>query len=126
MDQAQIIEEFHQGRCIRAYQLFGAHFAYEGGEGVRFTVYAPHAHSVSVIGSFNDWDGNRDRMTRTDFKGVWSVFVKGVKEWDSYKYHIEDNFWISQIRMPSTARLLRRLLRRSTACMISAGAIRNG
>ncbi len=90
MDQAQIIEEFHQGRCIRAYQLFGAHFAYEGGEGVRFTVYAPHAHSVSVIGSFNDWDGNRDRMTRTDFKGVWSVFVKGVKEWDSYKYHIED------------------------------------
>ena len=79
MDQAQIIEEFHQGRCIRAYQLFGAHFAYEGGEGVRFTVYAPHAHSVSVIGSFNDWDGNRDRMTRTDYKGVWSVFVKGVK-----------------------------------------------
>ena len=90
MDQARIIEDFHQGHCIDAWQMFGAHFAYEGSEGVRFTVYAPHARNVSVIGSFNDWDGTRDRMSRTGFSGIWSVFVAGVKEWDSYKFRIED------------------------------------
>ena len=90
MDQAEIIESFHQGHCIDAYRLFGAHFAYEGGEGVRFTVYAPHARNVSVIGSFNNWDISAAKMQRTDFTGVWSIFIKGVKEWDSYKFRIED------------------------------------
>ncbi len=90
MDHARIIEDFHQGHCIDAWQMFGAHFAYEGSEGVRFTVYAPHARNVSVIGSFNDWDGTRDRMSRTGFSGIWSIFISGVKEWDSYKYRIED------------------------------------
>ncbi len=90
MNQARIIDEFHQGHCIDAYKLFGAHFSYEGVEGVRFTVYAPHARNVSVIGSFNNWDQNKSKMSRTDFLGVWSVFVPGAKEWDSYKYRIED------------------------------------
>ena len=90
MDQERIINDFHQGHCIDAWQLFGAHFSYEGGQGVRFTVYAPHARNVSVIGSFNDWNADAARMSRTGFSGIWSVFVKGVKEWDSYKYRIED------------------------------------
>ena len=55
MNQEKIIEMFHQGSCIDAYKLFGAHFA-EDGSGVRFTVYAPHARNVSVTGSFNEWN----------------------------------------------------------------------
>ena len=90
MDQARIIESFHQGHCIDAWKLFGAHFSYEGAEGVRFTVYAPHARNVSVIGSFNNWDGSEARMERTGFRGVWSIFIANAKEWDSYKYRIED------------------------------------
>ena len=91
MDQARIIESFHQGYCIDAWKVFGAHFSYEGAEGVRFTVYAPHARNVSVIGSFNNWDGSEARMERTGFRGVWSIFISRAKEWDSYKYRIEDN-----------------------------------
>ena len=90
MPDKRIIEQFHEGHCIDAYKLFGAHFAYEGSEGVRFTVYAPHARNVSVIGSFNGWDENQHRMERTGFTGIWSVFISGVKEWESYKYRIED------------------------------------
>ena len=90
MDSTRLIERFHQGHCIDAYRLFGAHFAYEGKEGVRFTVYAPHARNVSVIGSFTDWHERPAMMQRTDYQGVWSVFVPGAKEWDSYKYTIED------------------------------------
>ncbi|MCR5794745.1 MAG: 1,4-alpha-glucan branching protein GlgB [Solobacterium sp.] len=90
MDQAKIIESFHQGHCTNAYQLFGAHFTYEGCEGVRFTVYAPHARNVSVIGGFTNWEASPARMERTGFEGVWSVFIPGVREWESYKYMIED------------------------------------
>lgn len=46
MNQTTLIESFHQGHCIDAYELFGAHFTYERVNGVRFTVYAPHARSV--------------------------------------------------------------------------------
>ena len=90
MDRTRIIEDFHEGHCCNAYEMFGAHFSFEGGEGVRFTVYAPHARSVSVIGGFNHWDNNANPMKRTEYDGVWSVFIKGVQEWETYKYHIED------------------------------------
>lgn len=91
MDSNKLVECFHQGHCIEAYKLFGAHFSYEGSEGVRFTVYAPHARNIFVMGSFTEWTKYPIRMERTDFEGIWSVFVKGVKEWDSYKYRIENN-----------------------------------
>ena len=38
MNQTTLIESFHQGHCIDAYELFGAHFTYERVNGVRFTV----------------------------------------------------------------------------------------
>lgn len=90
MDQNKIIESFHEGHCIEAYRLFGAHVCNEDNElGVRFTVYAPHARNISVVGSFNDWNPYVDTMVRSDYAGVWSIFIKGVHEWDSYKYRIE-------------------------------------
>lgn len=88
MDQAQIIRDFHEGNCINAYELFGAHLTWEGEYGCRFYVYAPHAQSVSVIGSFNQWDPYAASMFRTAYPGVWTTFIAGVREWDSYKYHI--------------------------------------
>jgi 1,4-alpha-glucan branching enzyme len=30
--------------------------------GIAFRVWAPHAKGVSVIGSFNGWDGNKHPM----------------------------------------------------------------
>lgn len=89
MEQNQIIRSFHEGQCINAYEYFGAHFTYESKEGVRFTVYAPHANAVAVIGNFTNWDENPYFMERTEFVGIWSVFIPGVKEWDSYKFKIE-------------------------------------
>ena len=87
MDRLKV-ERFHQGSCIDAYRMFGAHITNENGNGVRFTVYAPHAKSVSVMGEFTGWEKNPVPMTLTEFPGIWSVFVQGVKEWDSYRYRI--------------------------------------
>lgn len=80
---------FHQilhGLSFDAYRLFGAHFSKEYEQsGVRFTVYAPNAKSVSLIGTFNDWNGWQMEQIQT---GIWSIFAKDVCEGALYKYQI--------------------------------------
>ena len=80
---------FHQGISNRAYEYLGAHFTKENGvEGVMFRVWAPHAVSVSVIGSFNEWDESADIMDNSENKEIYSLFIPGVKQFDAYKYCI--------------------------------------
>ena len=56
MESEKIEKAFLTGTSAEAYRYFGAHLTQEYGKnGVRFTVYAPHAKNVSLIGSFNDW-----------------------------------------------------------------------
>ena len=51
-----LIHTFHDGNCLQAYKIFGAHFeTHEGKKGVRFTTYAPNARSAQVVGEFNQW-----------------------------------------------------------------------
>jgi 1,4-alpha-glucan branching enzyme len=51
-----------------------------------FTVWAPNARSVAVVGSFNAPPLQR----RADGSGRWSGSVSGPKPGDHYKYRIED------------------------------------
>lgn len=93
MNHKYIMESFHEGHCMHAYELFGAHrMSQEGKQGVRFTVYAPHARNVAVVGSFTNWDQNAHAMERSAYKGVWSAFIENVQEWDCYKYRIETSY----------------------------------
>lgn len=83
------IENYYNGNCLDAYEYFGAHICEERGKkGVRFTTYAPHAQSIQVIGSFDDWSCVGNEMKRMDDKGIWSIFVKDAKEGDMYKYRV--------------------------------------
>ncbi len=86
MMQDRILEEFFQGHTSRAYEVFGANFI-DGG--VQFTVYAPHAEVVWVVGSFTNWDDHPISMERNHSKGVWSVFVPNLNEWEVYKFKIQ-------------------------------------
>lgn len=56
-------------------------------EGCAFRVWAPNADFVSVIGSFNDWDPDKNPLAREE-GGTWSGHVAEAKEGDSYRYHI--------------------------------------
>jgi len=58
-------------------------------KGVRFAVYAPNARAVSVIGSFNDWDGRR-HLLNSGADGVWRLFVPGISAGDQYKFELKD------------------------------------
>ena len=58
---------FHQGTNYHAQEMLGAHFVERDGKrGVRFTVWAPNAKEVSVVGEFNDWNTLADPMSRID------------------------------------------------------------
>lgn len=80
---------FHQGKNFEAHKFFGAHpFRRGRGQFYRFRVWAPHAKSVSVIGSFNQWDRTCHPMYKIS-DTVWEAELPRLKQFDSYKYSIE-------------------------------------
>ena len=85
-----LIQLFHEGNCLQMYKVFGAHFEEnEGQKGVRFTVYAPHAKSVQVVGEFNKWNGEKHVMEKYNDGGIYTLFIPKIKQYDTYKYRIE-------------------------------------
>jgi 1,4-alpha-glucan branching enzyme len=78
-----------EGRHLRLYEKMGAHpRVMEGVSGVSFSVWAPNAKRVSVIGDFCNWDGRLFPMRCMGASGVWEIFVPGVKRGDLYKFEI--------------------------------------
>jgi len=53
--------------------------------GVGFRVWAPHAEKVSVIGSFNEWNGSINPM-QTEENGYWYTDVAEAGVGDQYKF----------------------------------------
>ena len=78
---------FHEGTNYQAHKLFSPTPAVENGrEGWRFAVWAPNARRVSLVGEFNGWDAGANVMENDD--GIWSLFVPGLKQYDTYKYAV--------------------------------------
>ena len=81
---------FHQGTNYHAQEMLGAHFIEQNGRrGVRFTVWAPNANAVSVVGDFNGWSVLVNPMSRIGDGEIWETFVEGLGEGETYKYAIE-------------------------------------
>ncbi len=80
---------YHEGTNFYSYKIFGAHLIKNNNkDGVRFTVWAPRAKKVKVIGDFNCWDGRDHCMERINDSGVWSIFIPDIKSGERYKYEI--------------------------------------
>ncbi len=78
-----------EGTHLRPYECLGAHVrSLDGVEGVSFAVWAPSAKRVSVVGSFNQWDGRRTPMRLRRECGIWETFVPGLVQGDLYKFEI--------------------------------------
>lgn len=78
---------FGMGTHYKIYRKLGAHLTNrEGQDGVYFAVWAPNARQVSVVGDFNGWDVNANKMERLDPLGIHALFVPGVLEHSRYKY----------------------------------------
>ena len=80
---------FNEGRHFRSYNKLGAHLMEAGGErGTCFSVWAPNAREVSVIGSFNQWDEHAHPLGPRGNSGIWEGFVPEAKKGDLYKFRI--------------------------------------
>lgn len=83
---------FGEGTHERLYDWLGAHpIEVDGVSGVRFCVWAPNAQRVSVVASFNYWDGRSHVMRKHIPSGVWEIFIPGVEAGALYKYEIKSN-----------------------------------
>ena len=60
-----------------------------GVRGVAFAVWAPNAQRVSVVGNFNNWDGRRHPLRVRGARGIWEMFIPGLREGEFYKYEIK-------------------------------------
>ncbi len=80
---------FNEGSSYHSYRFMGAHLIQmDGIDGVRFTVWAPNAAKVRVIGGFNNWDGKHHPMKRIGTTGIFTLFVANIVEGEMYKYEI--------------------------------------
>lgn len=82
---------FGQATHYDIYKKMGAHpRTYRKKKGVCFTVYAPHAAKVYVIGDFNDWNETSHEMKRLkpEEAGIYELFVPKLSTGSLYKYLI--------------------------------------
>lgn len=82
---------FRAGRHYRLYERMGPHIVDNNGtQGVYFSVWAPNARHVSVVGNFNGWNRQTHPMNvRWDDSGIWEVFIPWLNQGEYYKYYIE-------------------------------------
>ena len=100
---------FGEGRHERLWEALGArvmHYQDPMGSsdgvsgkplvGTAFSVWAPNAHAVRVVGNFNGWDGRKHAMRELGSSGIWELFIPGVQDGEVYKYQIlnANNEWV--------------------------------
>jgi alpha-1,4-glucan:alpha-1,4-glucan 6-glycosyltransferase/4-alpha-glucanotransferase len=80
---------FHEGRHYQLHQLFGAHpQTVDECEGVHFSIWAPNADAVAVMGDFNGWSTDAHPLGPGSAPGVWEGFVASAVPGQNYKYVI--------------------------------------
>ena len=92
---------FHEGHDTECWKRLGAHevtvIDAERGEihGTRFSVWAPNAQAVRLVGDFNYWNGENSYMHLVPGAGVWALFVEGVEHRHLYKFEVlgADGVW---------------------------------
>ncbi len=77
-----------EGSHERTYEKMGAQLVeIDGKKGVYFSVWAPNARQVFLIGDFNDWNDESHPLASSD-SGIWTLFVPELSEYAVYKYRI--------------------------------------
>ncbi|WP_018651741.1 1,4-alpha-glucan branching protein GlgB [Actinobacillus capsulatus] len=107
-----------EGTHLRPYEKLGAHFEIqENIAGVRFSVWAPNAKRVSVVGDFNYWDGRIHSMRFHAESGIWDIFIPNIDAGALYKFELLDSH--GQLRLKSDPYAFASQLRPDTASIVT-------
>ena len=85
---------FRQGRHLKIHEKLGSHIIqHKKKKGVQFSVWAPSATTVVVMGDFNDWSRTEHRLhARQDGSGIFEGFIPDLKKGAIYKYGILSSY----------------------------------
>jgi len=84
---------FNEGSHFHLYRKLGAHPVIRNDmAGTWFSVWAPDAEQVSVIGAFNDWEKSAHPLCHREKSGIWEGFIPEVGKGALYKFHIRSRF----------------------------------
>ncbi len=84
---------FNEGNHFRLYHKLGAYpITVNEQKGTHFSVWAPDAREVSIVGNFNGWDGAGSPLRPRGQSGIWETFIPGVGKGALYKYHITPRY----------------------------------
>lgn len=86
------ISLFEKGIHYHIYEKLGAHICKKDGIlGVYFALWAPNAMTVTVLGTFNNWDNNTYQMKQIADSGIFELFIPNIERDELYKYCIRTN-----------------------------------
>jgi 1,4-alpha-glucan branching enzyme len=106
-----------EGSHQNLFDRLGAQFVEHGGSsGVAFSVWAPAARRVSVVGDFNGWDGRCHQMRARGTSGTWEIFVPDLTEGALYKFEIKGGDGGLQVKIDPFAKRME--LRPQTAAIV--------
>ena len=74
--------------------------AANGIEPVQFVLVAPSAHSVAVVGDFNNWGLGDSALVATNHQGVWSVTAAVPAGAHRYAFVVNGKQWIADPTAP--------------------------
>jgi 1,4-alpha-glucan branching enzyme len=87
MNHDEIRKQILGSPYYRRYEQMGAHLCtVDNQAGVLFSVWAPNASRLSVIGNFNGWNRDSHIMESLGDCGIWALFVPGLQEGELYKF----------------------------------------
>jgi 1,4-alpha-glucan branching enzyme len=82
-----------EGTHWNSYDKLGAQLrTVNGVTGVNFSVWAPNAESIALVGDFNGWDGRRHPMHKHIPSGIWELFVPDLKAGEKYKFRVRTRY----------------------------------
>jgi 1,4-alpha-glucan branching enzyme len=86
--------DFHlinEGRHEKLWEALGAHVMRDKDGallGTAFSVWAPNAQAVSLIGDHNYWDKSAHPMVRHGASGIWEIFIPEIGAGTKYKFAV--------------------------------------
>lgn len=81
-----------EGTHRKSFEKLGAHpLTRNGVKGVQFSVWAPNARCVSVVGNFNHWTEGEHPMDSSGSSGIWQLFIPRIGSDEVYKFAIKSN-----------------------------------